>query len=60
VGRSSQKSVIEISADQWQLVFNEAEARTFQATPEPEVTTIPEHKRTKPGRRKLPANLERD
>jgi transposase len=58
-GRSSEKSVIEISPDQWHLVFNEAEARTFQAAPEPEVTLIAEHARAKPGRRKLPGELER-
>jgi transposase len=58
-GRSSEKSVIELSPDQWQLVFNEAEARAFEAAPEPEVAEIAAHQRAKPGRRKLPANLER-
>ncbi len=58
-GRSSEKSVIEISPDQWQLVFNEAEARTFEAVEKSEITAIPAHERARPGRRKLPANLER-
>jgi transposase len=58
-GRSSEKSPIEFSPDQWQLVFNEAEARTFEAAGKPAVADIAAHQRAKPGRRKLPANLER-
>jgi hypothetical protein len=58
-GRYSEKTVIEISSNQRQLVFNEAEARTYQVAPEPEVAVIAEHARGKPGRRKLPGNLER-
>lgn len=58
-GRSSEKSVIEINPDQWQLVFNEAEARSFEAVAESTLTEIAAHQRAKPGRRKLPAGLER-
>jgi transposase len=57
-GRSSEKSVIEVSPDQWQLVFNEAEACAVDAPPEPEVTTIESYQR-KRGRKRLPDNLER-
>lgn len=59
-GRSCERSSpIELSPDQWQLVFNEAEARTFAAAAEPETTRVAAHERVKRGRRRLPEGLER-
>lgn len=53
-GASSEKS----SADQFNL-FNEAEAVTEQAAAEVSETTVPEHKRKKPGRKALDKDLPR-
>ena len=50
-GSSSEKSIIELSPDQWQLVCNEAEVRALEAAPEQEVTEITTHQRAKPSRR---------
>jgi hypothetical protein len=53
-GASSEKA----SADQLGL-FNEAEATAEMPAADDTETTVPEHKRKKPGRRPLPADLPR-
>jgi transposase len=53
-GASSEKA----SADQLNM-FNEAEAASETPAADDSETTVPEHKRKKPGRRPLPADLPR-
>jgi transposase len=58
-GRSSEKSAPEHMSPDQRWLFNESEVLAETATEPPETITIPAHKRTKRGRKKLSATLPR-